>query len=598
MQLQDSLKTSPVMNHDHLTKHSGWLLNLALLLILSIVSLPLSAAVITVQIDRNPVHVSETVEITFTADSAPDGDPDFSPLQTDFEILNQSSSSQVSIMNGQVSRNYQWIVTVMPKQAGGLIIPSIAFGSDRSPATVLQVTTALPQTSTNPSKNVFLEVDVSPANPYVQAQVIYTIRVYHRTSITQAELSEPEVGNAVVEQLGKDTKYRTQRGNITYDVYERRYAIFPQRSGKLHIAPIRLDAQILTGQRSRGFFFSRDITHTERITSDALELDVKPIPHAFTGQHWLPASSLELTQTWSDDPSKAVVGEPETQTLTLRAEGLMKSQLPSLSEFQKDILASHNIKIYPDQPVLTQAGTASGVMSQREEKIAMIPEQPGAIKIPAVEIPWWNTQTDHMEIARIEEIQMYAKASSAYVPDQTPVTSQQPVESTIEKHTSTLLDISDGKQNNEQFWKWLALALGAGWLLTTLILISMLRAQKKRETNQQQTDNAIKTTNQRNRAGQQLRLACRNNHATEAKTALLNWAQNRWPDNPPTNLAEIGKRVPALHNPIEQLQQSLYKSSATEWDGNAFWEQFKSHCRDRSEQQAPDGTKLEPLFKT
>ncbi len=240
------------MNIYRLINHSRLLASQILVMVLFFVCLPLQAANITVDVSRNPVHVNESVDITFNADGETDEDPDFSPLRTDFEILSQGSNSQVSIMNGSVSRNYQWTVTVIPKTTGGLIIPSISFGSDQSPATVLQVTSQPQQLNSKVSGDVFLEVEASPLDPYVQAQVVYTVRVFHRVGITQAGLSEPEIDNAVVEQLQKDSKYRTQRGNQTYDVFERRYAIFPQSSGQLNIAPIRLNAQIVTGKAGEG----------------------------------------------------------------------------------------------------------------------------------------------------------------------------------------------------------------------------------------------------------------------------------------------------------------------------------------------------------
>lgn len=585
------------MNNHHFPGYSRLLANLIVFFVLSAVCIPLSAAVITVDVSRNPVHINETVDITFTADSAPDGDPDFSPLETDFEILNQSSNSQVSIINGNVTRNYQWTVTVIPKQAGGLIIPSVSFGSDRSPATVLQVKAEARQSNANSkaSGDVFLEVNVAPADPYVQAQVIYTVRVFHRAGIAQAELSEPEVDNAVVEQIGKDTKYRTQRGNHTYDVYERRYAIFPQSSGKLEIAPIRLNAEVITGQRSRGFFFNRDVTRTERMVSESLELNVKPIPHAFTGKHWLPASSLELTQSWSDDPSQAVVGEPVTQTLTLQAEGLMKSQLPTLSDIQKDKLLSQEIKLYPDQPVLTQAGTANGLMSRREEKIAMIPGKSGAIKLPAIEIPWWNTKTDRMEIARIEETVMRVKAARGA--PSPPANIQSTGEVREGQKTPAKFNISNKTQTRDDLWKWVSLALGLGWLLTTVAFVYFALSQKKHRSITQHSDGSQQTANRYNRSDRLLRHACQNNQPAEAKTELLSWARARWPEDPPTNLAEIGKRIPALRDAIEELEQVLYKPAMSAWDGIAFWEQFKTHRGDHVDQNDREETRLEPLFK-
>ena len=65
---------------------------------------PAWATEIQVSVDRNPVNLNESFQITFSASAEPDGSPDFSPLRENFEILNQQRSSNVSWINGKNSR--------------------------------------------------------------------------------------------------------------------------------------------------------------------------------------------------------------------------------------------------------------------------------------------------------------------------------------------------------------------------------------------------------------------------------------------------------------------------------------------------------------
>jgi len=134
---------------------------------------PAQAAEIQVSVDRNPVNLNESFQITFSASEQPDGSPDFAPLQENFEILNQQRSSNVSWINGKSSRNEQWIVSVMAKQVGELMIPPIAFGSDTSKA--LNVTITDTPQAANKSDEIFLDVQATPEKPYVQSQILYTI---------------------------------------------------------------------------------------------------------------------------------------------------------------------------------------------------------------------------------------------------------------------------------------------------------------------------------------------------------------------------------------------------------------------------------------
>ena len=90
------------------------------------------AANITVMTDRDPVSLRESFEMIFEADGSVDDDPDFSPLNKDFQVLSTGVSSNMSIVNGHISTTKQWRLSVMARHAGQLNIPAIAFGRDRS----------------------------------------------------------------------------------------------------------------------------------------------------------------------------------------------------------------------------------------------------------------------------------------------------------------------------------------------------------------------------------------------------------------------------------------------------------------------------------
>ncbi|MFM8443580.1 MAG: BatD family protein, partial [Methylococcus sp.] len=220
---------------------SGWLLA-----VLIAMANPLLAAEIQLSLDRNPVPINESFTLTFTADAEPDGDPDFSPLEDQFEILNQGQSSQFSIINGKASRQVTWQLQVIAKQPGTLQIPSIAFGSDRSRPFSVTVTNGAVRGKQGGEASLYLEAEAEPKNPYVQAQVILTIRVLSRVAFS-GDLSQPEIPDAVVEKLDEDREFVSLRDGVQFKVNERRYAVFPQKSGRLTIGPINLTAQLAAG---------------------------------------------------------------------------------------------------------------------------------------------------------------------------------------------------------------------------------------------------------------------------------------------------------------------------------------------------------------
>ena len=122
------------------------------------------AATIQTSVDRNPVSIDESFQIIFTANESPDDDPDFSPLEKDFVVLNQTSSTNSSWINGKSSKTIQWLVNVMAKQRGSLIIPAIKFGKDYSQTgTVLVADNGNKNVSTD--EDLYIDVEATPLTP-------------------------------------------------------------------------------------------------------------------------------------------------------------------------------------------------------------------------------------------------------------------------------------------------------------------------------------------------------------------------------------------------------------------------------------------------
>ncbi|WP_162232508.1 BatD family protein, partial [Methylogaea oryzae] len=361
------------------------------------------AADIQVNVDRDPVQLDESFQIVFTATEDPDDDPDFGPLRRDFDIRSQDQSSQLAIANGKRSWQKEWRLTVMAKRAGDLTIPSVPFGKDRSPPMNLRVEAGSGPSTSQAGKQgeLFMEVEVEPKNPYVQAQVLYTVRILSQVGLANARLEEPKLENAVMERVTEDNQYETRRNGQPYRAIERRFAIFPQQSGKLTIQPPLLEAEVQSGRSSMFNRFFSQQGDAVRLRGEAVELNVRPIPAQFSGKHWLPAKELALEETLTQPgtnatPRQTAAGEPLTRTLKLRALASTVGNLPELAA-----AAPPGLRAYPDQPALNEERTPKGLKASREEKIALIPAQAGSYTLPEIAIPWWNTETDREEIARV-----------------------------------------------------------------------------------------------------------------------------------------------------------------------------------------------------
>ncbi|MDP1664009.1 MAG: BatD family protein [Methylobacter sp.] len=549
-----------------------------LLLLLNFVPGNVFAAQISVSFDRNPVSLDESFQIIFTANDTPDNDPDFGPLEQDFEILGQSQSSNSSWINGQSSKTIQWTLNVMAKHPGSLIVPVVKFGDDVSQAASILVTQAAANKAVDTDDDLFLEVEATPQSPYVQSQVLYTVRLYRRVEIAQASLNEPELGDAVIEKLGDDSNYNTQINGVNYLVTERKYSIFPQKSGALTIKPLMLTAEVVANTRPNfNGFFNSQMTKTKKISSKSVTLDVKPAPATFTGRHWLSAEQLVLKEEWSGDNQQMKVGEPLTRTLTLLAKGTTVGQLPELNIGKID----DQLKTYPDQPVLREQKKPEGLIAFREEKIAVIPSKAGFYKLPAIEIPWFNSQSQKMEIAKIPETTI--TALEAIGTQQAPVTPVAPVVAQPQK--IEVVPLTQPQQQNT--WFWAALFLASGWL-ATLAYFLIKRTVKKPVAEKSEVEIRLEDS------VKSLKKACADNNAVAAKDALLAWGRQKYGAASLGAIAELSDA--RLRDEILNLNQVLYGKAPDQWQGKKLFQAFVEN-KAREKIAVTDDDKLEPLYR-
>ncbi|NOT11807.1 MAG: protein BatD [Methylococcaceae bacterium] len=539
------------------------------------------AAEITVTTDRNPVSIDESFRIIFSASDSPDDDPDFSPLEQDFDILSQSSNSNSSWINGKTTRTIQWTVMVMAKQAGNLTIPSIKFGKDTSQSTYIQVTQDAANKNVNADEDIFLDVEAVPQTPYVQSQILYTLRLYTRIDIAQARINEPELSDAVIEKLGEDSSFNTQVNGVSYTVSERKYAIFPQKSGSMTIKPLTLTAEVLaSGRPSFNGFFSPQMTKTKRVESKAITLNVKPVPAEFTGKHWLSAEKLHLKQEWSGDIQQMKVGEPLTRTLTLLAQGTTVGKLPELNTAKTD----DQLKAYPDQPVLQEQKKSEGIIAFREEKIALIPSKSGDYTLPAIEIPWFNTKTQSMEIAKIPETTITA----ASVPGTSTITPAPQSKNEVAAAAATALH--NAPQVSINIWLWVSIGMAFGWLTTLIYFLTKRPARTPVKPDSRDDGQQIKLKV----VVAQLKKACSDNNALTAKDSLIAWGRQTFNVS---NLGAVADCCDArLRDEIIQLNQALYGKDAVEWQGKKLFQAFTENKARQSVVPSKENG-LEPLYR-
>ena len=280
-----------------------------------------SLAAVRLDLDRARITEGETVTLTFLTDDPKQSlDTDFSVLEPDFEILDRRSETQLSIVNGRQTAVVRLLLTVEPRRSGELTIPAFDFGGNRTRPAVLRVDPA-PELEPGALPPVFIEVEVTPKEGpyYVHAQLGLVVRVFYQQNLTEAAISQPEPEPASVRLL-QETPYQSERGGERYRVLERRYAVFPERSGEMVLPAMQLSGRLIERRNSSVW---QPTVRGRRITvkSEPIRIDIESRPAAFTGSDWQPARDFSLTQQISASDALRV-GEPVTRTIIIDAVGL------------------------------------------------------------------------------------------------------------------------------------------------------------------------------------------------------------------------------------------------------------------------------------
>jgi hypothetical protein len=497
------------------------------------------APIVSATTDRSTLRENESFSLTLRAEGPLRDEPDLAPLERDFDILQRASSTRVQIMSGRTTRVNEWVLQLMPHRAGRLTVPAIDIGG--APTTPIELE-VLPAPDSVATADVFVEIDVDPPDPYVQAEVTYTLRLYAAVSTGRATLTAPDVieGDAIIERLTDDREYDTVLDGRAFRVRERRYVIFPQSTGTVTIGPVVFEATVMP---SRGF------ARVQRVRSRAVELDVRaavPPPLQFSGASWLPARAVTLTEQWQDDAAQFVVGVPRTRTIVIEADGLQEAQLPELAMPRSD-----DLRHYPGQAAVAREYTDQGLRVRRQEPFAVIAQTPGAISVPAVELPWWNVNGHRWEVARLPASSFEAR------PGNEP---QFAAES-----AAPLAEVLPMPASGRSWWPLVSAALFVAWI-ATLALLWRVRTARADIADRPilPAPRALATR----KALKRLLEACSRDDVDAARRLLLEWGALRFPADPPHTLGGLAARLPAdLAGQIEVLQAQRYGRGAAPWEG-------------------------------
>jgi hypothetical protein len=533
------------------------------------------AGTLTASVDRKQITENDSFRLFLRYDEQVGfGQPDLTALKKDFRVINQQRANQFRSMNGKTVSFTEWTLMLSPLRTGTLIIPAVEFDGQRSQEIPVTVKALSQSVKDQIAQEFFFDIEVNNTSTYVQAQVIYTEKLYYSVNHEDATLSEFKVTDAHVMPLGEVRQYNTNINGQRMGVYERRFAIFAEESGEMIIPGQKFSANITNSYNrwSRG----RPVT----VVAEPIRIKVKSTPASYPQAPWLPSPQLKISDRWSKPYSEWQVGEPVTRTITINAQGLSGSQLPELS-----LPVVQGMKYYPDQSEHNDKTDNQGIQGFLQQSLAIVPTQSGRVTIPEMRIPWWNLDTNRLEYA--------------ILPTQTVIVAAP--ENAIEINSSQARNTSANALSESANHSDVMIHQNLGyWIAATLLLLltnTISAFLLWRNNNRPIKEEADTSETSRKESLKQIRKACQENDPLIIRQRLQDWSQQEFSI---TRLDQLGKQfndIP-LTNSLCELDSVLYqnrKNSA--FNGQLLWNNLSQAIKKKYAKSSTVLSELSPLYQ-
>ena len=568
---------------------------------------------VEISLDRNEIARGETVTLTIRIYDQRQGmQLDLTPLTTQFDVLGTRTSSQIRSVNGAVEAWTDYIVTLFPLEEGNLIIPELDINGTTTTPLEVTVTNEGPR-SNQSNEELYLEIETNKESVYVQEQLLFTVRLFYTINgIRNPQFTELEMEDSVIQLIGSPNQYEKLIDGERYGVYEKRYVIFPQRSGPLEVPDILFRGEVTDG--SSNFVFRN--LNTRRVTAfiEGISIEVLERPAAVqSGDFWLPVSNLTLEESWSTDLNNLKVGDSLVRTVTMTADGLDGAVLPPFSPREIE-----GLNLYPDPAEIERTFEEGAIVGTRIEVTSMVPVASGNIMIPEISIPWWNIDIDQLETTVIPATSLTIATVAGEIPAEQTVASTQNLEELLSQLPVVDQDMID-EQAEAEFIEieaaWLNYSIAAAFIIVIFSIYKLVIADRKREIREylqrvkaQIAANYNPDNNERV-AYKQLKRACTSNNSTTIRQTLITWCDHHIDSRSVISMEDIlqQEEFPGLHEYARNIQSVLFQIDNSKANNSGFnaknllqliTQLRKNKLRVQKKQQQEDQYSLPPLYKT
>lgn len=252
-----------------------------------------------------------------------------------------------------------------------------------------------------PRGDVFLRAEVDPERAYVGQQVLYTLYLYTQSDISSINPeSLPEFQGFWVREIPQPKHYEPEMVEVDGKRFARvrllERALFPLREGDFELEATRALMAVRVPVTNMRLSLLSQTEEIQRV-SNTVELTIEPLPDSppgFTGA----VGDLSLRATLR--PMTLQVGEAATLELVLGGRGLLQGlpdpELPHLA----------GVAVYPPQQRSTDEVRSGEVYGERTWSYVLVPERPGSIDLPTIELPYFDPESVRYRRATTESLRL------------------------------------------------------------------------------------------------------------------------------------------------------------------------------------------------
>jgi hypothetical protein len=385
---------------------------------------------VSASLDRQTAQVGENVVLTVIANGTMKSVPDvtLTSLEADFDVYSVGQSTNVSIVNGQMTTETSRQFVLIPKHAGKFTIGplSVRLGKDsmQTQPLSLTVTSGPPPPTPSPgtrgesggtsgSEDLFVRATVDKSSVYAYEQVTLRVRLYTRGGL----LDNPAYTPPPTEGYWREDLPPPQPGievvnGLRYRVLEVRMALFPTTPGVHTIGAAVLDCQVEDPSRQRDpfSFFGGSMFEAKHVIlrSKPVTVTVKALPAGAPSGFEGAVGDFQL-ETSAD---RHDVNQNEPVTLTVKVSG--EGHLRTIGEIQ--LPATQDFRAYPSTENQQQSTEGDRIRGSVTRQFVLVPLKAGDLQLPTVRFTYFSPRDGAYHTAAGQAIAIHSAAGAPAAP--------------------------------------------------------------------------------------------------------------------------------------------------------------------------------------